>query len=124
MNSIPNRRQRRAAMKYQGVLKAKSKLPFAKWTELIRETNKQGKEIFETNRDAMEKSIADQLEQKELAAIESWKEQGYDQNEIEKLREAWAILTVRDMETWHTDKKVARKILKETRESLHTRKND
>ena len=28
MQNIPNRRERRAAMKYQGMLKAKSKLPF------------------------------------------------------------------------------------------------
>lgn len=124
MSNIPNRRERRAAMRYQGVLKAKSKLPFAKWLELIRETNKQGKEIFETKRDATEQSIADQLEAKELVQIERWKEQGYTQEEIEKLREAWAILTIRDKETWHTDKKIARKILKETSEALYNRKND
>jgi len=124
MNNIPNRRERRAAMRYQGVLKAKSKLSFVKWRELIRETNKQGKEIFEAKRDATEQSIADQLEAKELVQIERWKEQGYTQKEIEKLREAWAILTIRDKETWHTDKKIARKILKETSEALYNRKND
>jgi len=123
MNNIPNRRERRAAMRYQGVLKAKSKLPFAKWMELIRETNKQGKEIFETKRDAMEQSVSDQLEAKELSLIESWKEQGYTAKEIEKLREVWATLTVRDKETWHTDKKVARQMLKELSEALYNRKN-
>ena len=42
--TIPNRRQRRAAMKYQGFLKQKSKLPFKQWLELCRETRKKGRE--------------------------------------------------------------------------------
>jgi hypothetical protein len=40
------------------------------------------------------------------------------------LREANAMLTVKDKESWHTDKKVARKLMKEARESLNKRLND
>ena len=40
------------------------------------------------------------------------------------LREANAILAIRDKKTWHTDKKVARKLMKEARESLNKRIND
>jgi hypothetical protein len=113
MNSIPTRRERRAAMKYQGVLKMKSKLPFDKWLEFTRESIKNGNSIFTANRESMDRSIADQLEKKELKLIENWKDFGYNTEEIEKLREAYATLTVRDLSTWHTDKKVARNLIKE-----------
>jgi len=123
MNNIPTRRERRAAMKYQGILKMKSKLPFSKWCEFTTNTIKAGKEIFEANRDRMEKSIGEQLEAIEAKLISSWREMGYNDSEIEQLREANAILTVRDMETWKTDKKVARKIMKEVHQELLSRSN-
>ena len=76
------------------------------------------------NTDAVEKRIAEQLESIEERKIEAWKETGYNDKEIEMLREANAILSVRDKETWHTDKKIARKLMKEARESLNKRLND
>jgi len=124
MTQAPNRRQRRLAMKYQGLLKAKSKLPFHKWMELTRENIERGKELHAANTDAVEKRIAEQLESIEERKIEAWKETGYNDKEIEMLREANAILSVRDKETWHTDKKIARKLMKEARESLNKRLND
>lgn len=123
MNNIPTRRERRAAMKYQGILKMKSKLPFKKWCEFTTNTIKAGKEIFEANRDRIEKSIGEQLEVIETKLISTWREMGYTDSEIEQLREANAILTVRDMDTWHTDKKVARKIIRETHQALLSRSN-
>lgn len=113
MNKIPTRRNRRASMKYQGVLKMKSKLPFVKWLEFTKESIKHGKEIAAANRDAFEKSIAEQLEAREVKQIEGWKEAGYSSEEIEKLREAYATLTISYLPTWHTDKKVARGLIKE-----------
>jgi hypothetical protein len=121
MTKIPTRRERRAAMKFQGVLKMKSKLPFSKWAEFTSESIKNGKQIFAANQDAMEKSIAEQLEAKELVMIEQWKESGYTTEEIEKLREAYANLTVRDLSTWHVDKKVARNLIKEVNKSRSER---
>lgn len=121
MNRIPTRRERRAAMKFQGLLKMKSKLPLVKWLELTKQSIKQGKEIFEINRDAVEKSIAEQLEQKEVKLIEGWKAEGYLSEEIEKLREAYATLTVKFLPTWHTDKKVARTLIKEVNKSKRER---
>ena len=124
MTQAPNRRQRRLAMKYQGLLKAKSKLPFHKWMEITKENIERGKELHAANTDAVEKRIAEQLESIEERKIEAWKETGYNDKEIEMLREANAILSVRDKETWHTDKKIARKLMKEARESLNKRLND
>ena len=124
MTQAPNRRQRRLAMKYQGLLKAKSKLPFHKWMEVTRENIERGKELHATNTDAVEKRIASQLESMEESQIIAWKEVGYNDKEIKMLREANAMLTVKDKESWHTDKKVARKLMKEARESLNKRLND
>lgn len=124
MTQAPNRRQRRLAMKYQGILKAKSKLPFQKWMEVTRENLERGKELHAANTDAMEKRIAEQLESIEERKIVAWKETGYNDKEIEMLREANAILAIKDKKTWHTDKKVARKLMKEARESLNKRIND
>lgn len=123
MNNIPTRRERRAAMKYQGILKMKSKLSFSKWCEFTTNTIKAGKEIFEANRDRIEKSIGEQLETMEAKLITTWRDMGYTDSEIEQLREANAILTIRDMETWHTDKKVARKIMKDVYQALISRSN-
>jgi len=124
MTQAPNRRQRRLAMKYQGMLKAKSKLPFQKWMEVTRENLERGKELHAANTDAVEKRIAEQLESIEERKIIAWKETGYNDKEIEMLREANAILTIKDKKTWHADKKVARKLMKEARESLNKRIND
>ena len=52
------------------------------------------------------------------------KEYSYNESEIKMLREANAILSVKDKKTWHTDKKVARKLMKDARESLNKRLND
>lgn len=124
MTQAPNRRQRRLAMKYQGMLRAKSRLPFHAWMELTRESLEQGKGIHAANVDSAEKKIAEQLESIEERKIVAWKETGYNDKEIEMLREADAILTVKYKETWHTDKKVARNLMRDARESLNKRLND
>ena len=76
MTQTPNRRQRRLAMKYQGILRAKSKLSFKDWMEVTSESLKKGKEIHAANVDAAEKSIAEQLEAIEVKKIEAWKSEG------------------------------------------------
>ena len=123
MTQAPNRRQRRLAMKYQGLLKAKSKLPFHKWMEITKENIERGKELHAANTDAVEKSIAERLESIEERQIIAWREVGYNENEIKLLREANAILMVKNKETWKADKKEARQIMKDARESLNKRLN-
>ena len=123
MTNIPNRRERRAAMKYQGMLKAKSKLPFKEWMKMTSESIKAGKDIHAAHLDATDKAMAQQLEDRESKMIEDWKEFGYNDKEIQKLREANATMAIKDKENWHRDKKIARKLLKEVRESYYKRKN-
>jgi hypothetical protein len=123
MSNIPTRRERRMAMKYQGILKAKSNATFSKWLEFTKSSIKNGIEIFKANETEVEKSVAEQLEAKELILIENWKTEGYNEAEIEKLREAYATLTIRQLSTWHTDKKIARNLIKEVNQSKAERVN-
>ena len=124
MTQAPNRRQRRLAMKYQGLLKAKSKLPFHKWMEVTKENLQRGKELHTANTDIIEKGIAERLESIEERQIIAWREVGYNEDEIKMLREANAILIIKDKETLKTDKKEARQLMKQARESLNKRLND
>ena len=121
--TIPNSRQRRAAMKHKGILKMKSKLSFKDWLEICKQTREKGKEIHEANVEAAEKSIYAKLEQVENNKIAYWKEEGYTDKEIEKLREAYSLIMIKDKSTWHTDKKVARKTIKELASKLYNRKS-
>jgi len=121
--TIPNRRQRRSAMKYQGILKMKSKLSFKEWLEICKQTREKGKEIHEANVEAAEKSIYAALETAENNNISRWKEEGYTDKEIEKLREAYSLIMIKDKSTWHADKKIARKTIKELASKLYKRKS-
>ena len=121
--TIPNRRQRRAAMKNQGILKMKGKLSFKEWLEICKQTREKGKEIHEANVEAAEKSIYAKLEEVENVKIANWKEEGYTDKEIEKLREAYSLIMVKDKSTWHADKKLARKTIKELTSTLYKRKS-
>jgi len=123
MNNIPTRRERRASMKYQGILKMKSKLSFKNWRELTVNTIKAGREIFESNKDNAEKAESQQLETLESKLVLAWKDMGYLDTEIAQLREANAIITVKDIHSWHADKKTARKIMKDANRNLLSRLN-
>lgn len=123
MNKIPTRKERRAAMKYQGMLAMKKNMTFSKWSEFLKISIKNGIEIFKTNESSFEKSIAEQLEAKELIMIENWKENNYNDAEIKILRGAYATLTVKYLPTWHDDKKVARNLIKEVNQTRTSRIN-
>ncbi len=110
MANIPNRRERRAAMKHAGMLKQKRNLTYSKWLEVTRENIRHGKEIHAANVDAVEKSKYAQLEEAESKAVSNWKEAGYNSKEIEILREVWALQTIRDKETWQEDKKTIKEL--------------
>jgi len=122
-STMPNRQQRRAAMKHQGILKMKSKLSFKEWLEICKQTREKGQEIHEANVEAADKSIYAKYEQIENNKISEWKEEGYTKKEIEELREGYASIMIRDKENWHRDKKIARKTIKDLRTKLYKRKS-
>jgi hypothetical protein len=113
MNNIPNRRERRAAMKHAGILKQKRHLPYKEWCSLTKEISQRGNDIHQQNLEERDKNLTEYLEDKESNAMGFWKEDGYDDKEIKMLREAWAIYAVKDKEKWHQDKRTARKLMKE-----------
>ena len=119
--NIPNRQQRRRAMKYQGLLKMKSKLPLKEWLEICRQTREKGKEIHQANIEKAERDWLAKLEEIESSKVKQWKTEGYTDKEIGELREVFATMTIRDKSTWHTDKKEARTKLKELRLKLQER---
>jgi len=121
--TIPNRSQRRMAMKHQGILKMKSKLSFKDWRKICKQTREKGNEIHAANVEAAEKTIYATLEAAENIHIGRWKEEGYTDKEIEKLREAYSLIMIKDKSTWHADKKVARKTIKELASKLYNRKS-
>ena len=118
---MPNRSQRRKAMKFQGFLKQKGKLSLTEWSKICKETAKHGKEIHTANVDAVDKYVYSKLEAVENIKIAKWKEEGYTDKEIEQLREAYSLIMIKDKTTWHTDKKIARKTIKELSLKLQAR---
>jgi hypothetical protein len=123
MTTLPRRSVRRKMLKMNGYFKSKSQLGFNDWLKITSDTLTRGREYEKTNSDLMDKSIADSLEKAELKLIENWKLIGYDQKEIEQLREANALLAVKDISTWKEDKKLARSLMKHANESLIERMN-
>jgi agmatine/peptidylarginine deiminase len=123
MNEMPNRRDRRAALKFQGILRRKSKLPYNTWCKITTQSVQNGNEIFNSKKDAIEKSVTEQLESKELSLIEYWKEMNHTEEEIEKLREIYALSTIKYESTKKEDKKTIRRLLKEVDELKDQRTN-
>lgn len=91
MNKIPNRKQRREVMKHQGILGAIGKLSYTKRAEIRHAQLQKGREIHTANVDAADRAIYATLEAKEIAMMQTWKEAGHNDTEIEMLREAWHI---------------------------------
>jgi len=121
MEEIPNRRQRRSAMKFNKFFKIKNSLSFKDRANFTKENIKRGNEIFNKNQKNVENSINTQLEEIEKKRIKYWNDVGYNENEIKMLKEANVITSVKYLETWHEDKKTARKLMKEAAISKNKR---
>jgi hypothetical protein len=109
------------AMKHQGLLKQKRNLSLSDWTKLCNEIRAKGNEIQQANAERCENIAFAKLEEIEASKMLAWKAEGYNDKEIEKLREAYSIMAVKNKDTWNADKKIARNIIKEARLSLQKR---
>lgn len=78
-------------MKYQGVLGIIGKLSYTKRAEIRHAQLQKGREIHAANVDAADRAIYATLEAKEIDMMQTWKEVGYNDAEVEMLREAWHI---------------------------------
>ena len=120
-----SRRQRRAQLSAMGYLKIKNQLsPFSpegrELRESLRSNAKAAKEAFEKR---IMDQIEEQLGQKAESLKETWTQIGYNDAEIEMLSEAFFTLSVKNKQTLREDKKSARKLLKQAKDSLTERLN-
>lgn len=120
-----SRRQRRAQLSAMGYLKIKNQLsPLSpEGIELrnsLKASSKAAKEAFEKR---IMDQIEEQLSQKAEGLKGTWKEIGYNDAEIEMLSEAFFTLSVKNKQTLREDKKAARKLMKDAKDSLTQRVN-
>ena len=120
-----SRRQRRAQLSAMGYLKIKNQLsPLSpEGIELrnsLKASSKAAKEAFEKR---IMDQIEEQLSQKAEGLKGTWKEIGYNDAEIEMLSEAFFTLSVKNKQTLREDKKAARKLMKDAKDSLTHRLN-
>lgn len=120
-----SRRHRRAQFRAMGYLKIKNMFGrFSQqgmaWYDKMRED---GMAAHESNVKRNLDNAENQLQTKLNSAKETWAAIGYNEAEIAMLGEAWIQTAVKHKETYREDKKLARKLMKEARESLNSRLN-
>jgi|TARA_R110000744_G_scaffold164206_8_gene281290 hypothetical protein len=118
-NHMP-RSQKRKMYKQYGVLDKKNKNT-EEGRELLSRLKQEGKDAHDVYTKRVNDSISDQIQSKLNSVIETWKDLGYNDSEIKLLEEAWVISTVKDKETYRSDKKEAKRLRKEANE-LHTKR--
>tara|TARA_B110000902_G_scaffold112266_1_gene132458 strand:+ start:916 stop:1308 length:393 start_codon:yes stop_codon:yes gene_type:complete len=120
-----SRRQKRKDFSGAGFLKIKNQFghysPQGKaWYDKMRED---GNAAFEANKNRVNDDIENQLQIKLNGLKETWKNTGYNTEEISKLEEAWSIQAIKDKDTLKEDKKKVKSLRKEVQESFSSRKN-
>jgi hypothetical protein len=120
-----SRRHRRAQLRAMGYLKIKNQLsPLSPEGKELRDSLRSNAKAA---KEAFEKRIMDQLEEQLAQKVESlketWKQVGYNDAEIEMLSEAFFTLSVKNKQTLREDKKAARKLMKDAKNSLIERLN-
>jgi len=118
-----SRRSRRAQMKAAGMLRVKNTYsyfsgPRQAWYKKTREDGKAAQEATEKRTND---SIEEQLQSNLNKLKETWAEIGYNSEEIEMLNEAFILLSVKNKDTLRSDKKEARKLMKDAKTSLMSR---
>jgi hypothetical protein len=119
MNRIANRKQRREAMKGQGILGMIGELSYTKRAEIRQANLARGREAHAAMTDHVDKDRWARLESKEIEMMKTWKEIGYNDEEISLLREAWSINVVGGAS--REDIKKSADLVKSADESLHNR---
>lgn len=112
---MTNRRERRWQLRAVKMLRIKNMYsPFSEVGKLWYDKMKQeGRAIFLRNRDAAEKKIYGQLAEKEANLKVHFTSLGYSSTRIDKMLEAWRLLTIKDQSTYRADRKAATALFKE-----------
>lgn len=121
--AMPNHAQRRNMLRQQKVLKIKNEMNAMSSAAVeFRETQREnGRKIHEANLDRLEQQTTVLMEEKLANVVSGWQTQGYNEEEIALLTEAWKLTTFKNKKTWHADKKTARKLMKQADESRKQR---
>jgi hypothetical protein len=121
--AMPNHAQRRNMLRQQKVLRAKNEMhPLDRNSVEFRQAQREnGRKIHEANLDRLEQQTTVLMEEKLAAVVTGWQTQGYNEEEIALLTEAWKLTTFKNKKTWHADKKKARKLMKQADESRKQR---
>jgi hypothetical protein len=75
-----------------------------------------GKKLHAENTRRIEELNAARLEAALDSAKLAWKEQGYNDQEMQILEEAWALGAIKDKETYREDKKKRKQLLAQVKE--------
>ena len=123
--AMPNHSQRRNMLRQQKILKIKGEMnPMSKSAVEFREAQREnGRKIHEANLDNLEQKQTEFIDAKLAEVKANWTKQGYNDEEIIMLQEAWTLTTPKNKKTWHSDKKKARKLMKQAEESRTQRNN-
>lgn len=120
-----SRRQRRSQFRAMGYLKIKNM--FGRFSEQgmawYNKMAEDGKAAHEQNVRRNLDKMESQLESKLNSVKKTWETIGYNELEISMLAEAWIQTSVKTKETYREDTKIARKLMKEAKESLSARLN-
>ena len=132
-----SRMQRRAQFRASSFLKIKNMYsrfhPYA--IEWYKQRREEGLNLHDQHTKRVEESIGEQLEiilegnyneetgEGRKGVKNTWRELGYNEEEIALLEEAWASGVLRDKETYREDKKKAKALRKEAEEKRRSRLN-
>lgn len=120
-----SRRQRRYQFRAAGYLKIKNMFGrFSGQGEAwYAKMHEDGKQAHDAHVNKMQDIKENEMQVKLNEAKEFWKGAGYEDAEVKMLEEAWLLDAVRVKETYREDRKEAKRLRKEAKESLNARLN-
>jgi hypothetical protein len=118
-----SRKQRRAQMRSAGMLKVKNMYsPLSGQRQAwYKKTREDGQQAHEAHLKRVNDQIEEQLQTKLNNLKETWKSSGYNDQEIKMLEDAFMLTSIKYKDTLRSDRKEARRLMKEARESFQNR---
>jgi len=110
-----SRPQKRKMYREYGVLDKKNKNT-EEGRELLNRLKQEGKDAHEMHLKRVNDSMSDQMQSILDKSKKTWEGMGYCDVEIKLLEEAWVITSIKDNETYRSDKKEAKRLRREANE--------
>lgn len=118
-----SRKQRRAQMRSAGMLKVKNMYsPLSGQRQAwYKKTREDGQQAHEAHLKKVNDQIEEQLQTRLNNLKETWKSSGYNDQEIKMLEDAFMLTSIKYKDTLRSDRKEARRLMKQARESFQNR---